>query len=125
MTLSRRNEPYRYAFDPALACLIRLYEINKVPADSKLAEAELMDLSPRGCKIDCALNFRSQLNECKLTLSFRLIEFLELRGTIIWQEQRAHGFRYGIHFEDDHQQQITEALKQYAKERKQPSSAPE
>ena len=115
MEVSRRAEPFRYTMEPALACLIRPYELNRHPIDSKPAEAELLDLSPKGCKLDCSLNFRTQHNECKLEIAFQLEGSLKLRGTIVWQEVRAHGFRYGIRFEEGAQQLITDELKRYSR----------
>lgn len=124
MSISRRTEPFRYTFEPPLACLIRLYEVDSRSLDSKPAEAELLDLSPRGCKLECALNFRPNDHECRLVLTVQLAGSLALRGTIIWQEVRAHGFRYGIRFEEGVQQTITEELKQYSKRKIQSAANP-
>ncbi|CAM3646081.1 PilZ domain-containing protein [Cohnella lubricantis] len=125
MNLSRRNEPFRYLFEPGIPCLIRPYEMNlQTIFHTKQAQAELLDLSPRGCKLDCALNFRATDNECKLVLNLQLASSLELRGTILWQEVRAHGFRYGIRFVDGVQQSITNELKQYTRRKNHSKTEP-
>lgn len=123
MIVSRRNEPFRYTFEPSLNCLIRLYEINHSHLESSQGEAEILDLSPNGCKLESSLNFRAAQNECKIVLSFKLVNPLELRGTIIWQEQKAYGFLYGVKFESDKQREITEELKQYSKQKLQAAAA--
>lgn len=119
MTISRRTESFRYTFDPVVPCLIRPVEMNGRPIESKQAAAELLDISPRGCKLDCPLNFRAQNNECKLVLNVQLAGSLTLPGTIIWQEARAHSFRYGVRFEDGVQQFVTEELKQFSRQKMQ------
>ncbi|WP_168735841.1 PilZ domain-containing protein [Cohnella fermenti] len=115
MSISRRHEPFRYEFQPPLPCLIQLYEVNNARLDSKQGQARLLDLSPNGCKLDTPLNFRVNQNECKVVLSFDLIGPLAIRGSILWQDQKAHTSHYGIQFEEDHQKEITDELKHYAK----------
>jgi len=118
LIVSRRHEPFRYAFEPALPCLIRPYEINRNPLDSKQGQAGLLDLSPNGCKLETALNFHAQQNDCKLEIEFELAGPVRLRGTMLWQELRAHGYRYGIRFETDHPYDITGELKAYARQKR-------
>ncbi|MBN2980322.1 MULTISPECIES: PilZ domain-containing protein [Cohnella] len=116
MTMSRRNEPFRYAFHPGQPCLIRPYEINgNRVASGKQAEATMLDLSQGGGKLETALNFRLSHNECKIVLSLNLTRTLELRGTLVWEERRAHDYQYGVRFDDAHRQEITDELKAFAK----------
>ncbi|MBB6732464.1 PilZ domain-containing protein [Cohnella zeiphila] len=118
MTVSRRHEPFRYAFEPAISCLIRLTAINHNHLDSRPGQAELLDLSPNGCKLESALNFHAVSHECQVVLDFELTGPIEMRGTILWQEQRAHGFRYGIRFDEDQPYEITGELKAYARQKR-------
>ncbi|MBB6635144.1 PilZ domain-containing protein [Cohnella thailandensis] len=118
MNISRRNEPFRYEFTPSVPCLIQLYEVNNSKLESKQGQAQLLDLSPNGCKLDTPLNFRTNQNSCKVILTFDLIRKMSIRGSIQWQEQKAHSSHYGIHFEEDAKQEITEELKQYARKQR-------
>jgi hypothetical protein len=95
-----------------------LYEINRNHLDSRPGQAELLDLSPQGCKLETVLNFRTDHNECKVVLNFELAGPIELRGTILWQEQRAHGFRYGVRFDEGQPHEITHELKAYARQKR-------
>lgn len=120
MTISRRNEPFRYDFIPAVPCLIQLCEIDSSKLESKQGQAELLDLSPKGCKLDTPLNFRTNQHSCKLILSFELTQPMTIRGSILWQEQKAHSLHYGIQFDEEEQIQqiITDELKKYAKKQR-------
>ncbi|MBB6693770.1 PilZ domain-containing protein [Cohnella xylanilytica] len=112
--LTRRGEPYRYSFVPELPCLIRLREANGFAVRSKPGQALLIDMSPQGCKLESALNFRLPDNECKVILSVRLTRELELRGTMIWQEERTPAFAYGIQLEETHRDELEEEIRAYA-----------
>ncbi|MBP1991559.1 PilZ domain-containing protein [Paenibacillus eucommiae] len=122
MNHSRRNEPLRYSFSPEMPCSIQLYEINNCQLDSNQGKAYILDLSSNGCKLESQLNFKVKYNECKIILTLKLTQNVELRGTIIWQDTRPHAHRYGIRIEPAYQKLITEELKAYSKMQKQGSS---
>jgi hypothetical protein len=112
---SKRNESFRYSFTPELQCLIQLYEINSQPLASKQAMANLLDLSPEGCKLMCDLDFKVSYNESKIIIALELLQNMELRGTLIWQEQVSRTFLYGVKIDETHKEEITEQLKAYTK----------
>ncbi|RCX19825.1 PilZ domain-containing protein [Fontibacillus phaseoli] len=95
---SRRNEPFRYTINPPMDCWIEIKSIDFKPVSSKLAEAELIDISKSGCRIKTQLNLHAENHSIGAAVHFQLSEenytFL---GEIRWQKPYGSEFyHYGL-----------------------------
>lgn len=95
---SRRNEPFRYTINPPMTCWIEIKSIDLKPVNSKLAEAELIDISKSGCRIQTGLNLHAAEHSIGAAVHFQLSEeSYTFPGEIRWQNPHGiESFHYGL-----------------------------
>lgn len=120
---SRRNDPLRYLFNPPIPCLLRASGLNKEVMSNLPVEAEMLDLSRNGCKIELPTHFQTDDPAMKLMITFQLSDSLQLNGQVRWHEKKWNSYAYGIKFEDHTPQDITDQLKLFVKKLRQDLAA--
>lgn len=122
--LYRRKETFRYSFMPYLPILFRISKIGDRVIHSSDGNAQLIDISPSGLKIQTVyeipiknsinLEFEPSINENPLILT----------GQIVWRITTTSHFQYGIRLEvsPDLRQAVINGLKTHAKHRFQKQS---
>ena len=108
---SRRNDPLRYLFNPPIPCVLRASGLNNEVISKLPVEAEMLDLSRNGCKIELPMHFQTNDPTMKLMITFQLSDSLQLNGQVRWHEKKWNSYAYGIKFEDHTPQDITDQLK--------------
>lgn len=95
---TRRTEPFRYTMKPPMDCWIEITSINDMPVTSKLAEAELIDISKSGCRIRTPLDLHSADHTIGAAMHIQLSdEKYTFPGHVRWQKALGDGlFHYGL-----------------------------
>lgn len=95
---SRRNEPFRYTFKPPMTCWIEIVSIDLKPVKSKLAPAELIDISKSGCRIQTGLDLHAAAHSIGAAIHIQLSEEnFTFPGEVRWQHPHgAEYFHYGL-----------------------------
>lgn len=119
---NRRTEPFRYSMNPPVGCKIQITTINQASVASKLAEAELIDISKAGCRIQTSLNLYIDQNMIGASVHLQFGEQPQVYpGQIRWQRQVGDSlFHYGMKLElnEEQKEQLNIDLRTLAAERK-------
>jgi hypothetical protein len=100
MFTSRRKEAFRYIFNKPLPCMFEIVEINGSVITSKVASAQLIDLSKNGCRLEMKLNLNCRANRIKLKLVLKITnKDIPILGYLKWQRSSLSYHSYGILFE--------------------------
>jgi hypothetical protein len=96
----KREEPFRYEFNPPLSCTFSIVEIDNKNVNTGNADGQIIDLSPKGVKLVSKLNIPLGKQEVKIKLNFRInIETIYVVGILVWRKELNHlGFQYGVKF---------------------------
>ncbi|MBP2000433.1 hypothetical protein J2Z69_001464 [Paenibacillus shirakamiensis] len=96
--INHRKEPFRYSLELPLPCAIEINEINGKAMNTKLAEAELIDLSRGGCKIRIPLDLHASAHTIRGKIHLQLNEEKLIFNTEIrWQNsQQSDHYLYGL-----------------------------
>ncbi|WP_334078233.1 PilZ domain-containing protein [Paenibacillus sanfengchensis] len=99
--ISRRKEPFRYTINPPMTCWIEIKSIDNMPVNSKLAEAELINISKSGCCIQIGLDLHAEQHTIRTHVHFQLSEERYcFPGEIRWQNPHGeHLYHYGLQME--------------------------
>ncbi|MBO1513927.1 PilZ domain-containing protein [Metabacillus bambusae] len=96
----KREEPFRYEFNPPLSCTFSIVEIDNKNINTGNADGHIIDLSPKGVKLTSKLNIPLGKQEVKIKLNFRInIDMIYVVGILVWRKELNHlGFQYGVKF---------------------------
>ncbi|MFB6465705.1 PilZ domain-containing protein [Cytobacillus sp. Hz8] len=86
--------------------------------DSKIATANILDLSPNGLKFSSNLDLPIDQKKLLLEISFILNDkIIHILGTPIWKKGIVHSFIYGIKGIEDQEtkKEIVEELKEFSR----------
>lgn len=119
---TRRTEPFRYTIKPPMSCWIEITSINEMPVNSKLAEAELIDISKSGCRIGTPLDLHASDNAIGADMHIQLSDTKYIfPGHVRWQKAQEDGSNhYGLSLllTDDEKEQINIELRSLAAARR-------
>ena len=116
----KRDESYRFTFSQPVPCSFTIIGIGDKTIESKIANGEIVDISPQGCRLQSLLNISLE-KEVTLQVDFKLDDdFAQIIavGVIQWQKRKGMShYQYGIEFVKDAglKNTITEELKKYVK----------
>jgi hypothetical protein len=117
----KREETFRYEFNPPLSCSFTIIEVNSLNVNTGVADGEIIDLSPKGTKLASKLDIPLGKQEVKIKLSFKInTEVIIAVGVLVWREYNHLSFQYGVKFVNISvlPEVITEELKIFAKQKK-------
>ncbi|MBM7682798.1 hypothetical protein JOD43_002977 [Pullulanibacillus pueri] len=111
----KREEAFRYAFDPPLEAYFSIIEVNGQTIDVPEGPARLLDLSTHGLKFSSDLDIPMSENDTiSVSVRFSINESeYKINGEVAWRKQESKRcFFYGIHlFADERlQQALTQEL---------------
>src|SRR5690625_4269969 len=99
----KRKEAFRYEFDKPLTALFEITDIDEKSVSTSQGEAEIIDLSPTGIKLQSKLNIPDiDLKSIRLSLTFELNDqqFI-VNGLIVWKKDKGISVHYGIDLDID------------------------
>ncbi|WP_223701393.1 PilZ domain-containing protein [Sutcliffiella deserti] len=112
----KRNEPFRYEFGIPVKGVFFISRMNGKTIASSEGEAQVLDISPSGLRMQCDLNIPSnQLVEISMKIIIGSRE-IPLIGNIMWQKKVYPSYHYGVALiSDAFEEQIIFALKEFQK----------
>lgn len=114
----KRQEGFRYAFNPPIKGTFQLVKQNNISIDVKPGVAEILDLSPNGLRFSTSLDIPTEGTTWELVTVFTLNEApISLYGSFIWKKTFGMDYHYGIACQNsmETQEMIMREMKQYIK----------
>lgn len=123
MKTFKRHEPFRYTFSKPIDALFEITKIDDRTVSTSTGEAQIMDLSPQGLKLNSTLEIpETEHKSIQLTISFKLNDKkLKVNGMIVWIKSKGTSFDYGINLENNEtlEKEIIKQLKVYSRKKHQ------
>jgi len=114
-----RHEAFRYEFEKPLTALFQIVEIDDESVSSSKGEAEIINISPKGIKLNSKLNIpKTDDKSIYLAISFELNDKpLNVEGVIVWKKTKGKSVDYGIdlHMDESAEKELIDQLKMYSK----------
>ena len=114
----RRQEGFRYAFNPPIEGTFQLVKRNDQPLNMKPGAAKIIDLSPNGIRLSTGLDIPAKGMGWEILTTFTLNEVpISLYGTFAWKKKSDDGFYYGIECKNrpETQEMVVREMKKYIK----------
>ncbi|MBU8906284.1 PilZ domain-containing protein [Desertibacillus haloalkaliphilus] len=117
--LYKREETFRYEFQPPLTCTFNIIKINGEEIESNQGQGKIQDISPSGLKLMSMLDLQVTRNEIDVEVYFTMLSDWVVRGRVVWQKvANMNEYYYGIDLSTDigESEDMINGLKEYIRQ---------
>jgi len=112
----KRQEGFRFVFDPPINGIYKVMKINNVEISSSYEVMSIIDISPKGAKLEIDLDFL--YSNTTISIAFKLNKKgIHLTGQTVWKKGYAGRVFYGIKFNENSysETELLKEIKSYSK----------